>query len=142
MFLIDTNVISESRKLGSGKADPGVEQWLEQVDPNASFISLFTLFELELGVLRLERRDKAQGKLLRQWLDDKVIPSFADRVIVPDGEVALACARLHVPDPASERVSWIAATALTHGLTIVTRNVGDFARSGAKLINPWSDAGE
>ena len=140
MYLIDTNVISESRKLGSGKADSGVAKWLRDTDPAATFISLYTHFELELGVLRMERRDKNQGRLLRRWLEEKVLAGFADRILAPDAEIALACARLHVPDAASERDSWIAATALVHGLTIVTRNVGDFERTGLKVFNPWDDS--
>ncbi len=137
MFLIDTNVISESRKVRSGKADPAVVDWLSKIDPSTTFISAMTVFELELGVARVERRDPAQGGALRGWLDRTVKPGFEGRVIAMDGEVAVACAGLHVPDPAAERDAWIAATALVHGLAVVTRNVGDFAATRVKTVNPW-----
>lgn len=137
MFLIDTNVISESRKVRSGRAAPEVVAWLKATDPSTTFISAMSLFELELGVVRVERRDAQQGKQLRHWLDETVKPGFADRVLAMDAEVAVACAALHVPDPASERDGWIAATALVNGLTVVTRNVADFEAAGVRLLNPW-----
>jgi predicted nucleic acid-binding protein len=137
MFLIDTNVISESRKVRSGRAALEVIAWLKATDPSTTFVSAMSLFELELGVVRVERRDPVQGEILRRWLDNTVKPGFAGRVLAMDGAVATACAMLHVPDPVSERDGWIAATALVHGLTVVTRNVGDFDTTGVHLINPW-----
>ena len=141
MHLIDTNVISESRKVRSGRAAPEVIAWLKATDPSTSFVSAMSLFELELGVVRAERLDPVQGESLRRWLDDTVKPGFAGRVLAMDGAVAAACAVLHVPDPVSERDGWIAATALVHGLTVVTRNVGDFDTIGVRLLNPWDQAG-
>lgn len=140
MFLIDTNVISESRKIGSGRAAPEVVAWLKATDPGTTFLSAMSLFELELGVVRVERRDPAQGERLRRWLDQIVKPGFAGRVLAMDGAVATACAALHVPDPVSERDGWIAATALVHGLTIATRNVADFTATGALIVDPWQGA--
>jgi predicted nucleic acid-binding protein len=137
MFLLDTNVISESRKLSSGKADANVTRWLQATSPAQTFISVFTVFELELGVRLKERQDAMQGTALRRWLESVILPGFADRVLEPTTEIALRCAALHVPDPASDRDAWIAATALEHGLTVVTRNVADFQRTGVKLLNPW-----
>lgn len=137
MFLIDTNVISESRKMRSGRAAPQVVAWLKATDPSTTFVSAMTLFELELGVVRIERRDVAQGTSLRRWLDQIVRPGFAGRVLAMDGAVAVACAGLHVPDPVSERDGWIAATALVHGLTVVTRNVRDFEGTGVGMVDPW-----
>lgn len=137
MFLLDTNVISESRKLHSGKADENVVRWLRATSPAQTFLSVFTVFELELGVRLKERQDAAQGQTLRRWLETTVLPGFADRVLEPGVDGARRCAALHVPDPASERDAWIAATALEHGLIVVTRNVADFERTGVALLNPW-----
>lgn len=137
MFLLDTNVISESRKLHSGKEDENVVRWLRATSPAQTFLSVFTVFELELGVRLKERQDAAQGQALRRWLETTVLPGFADRVLEPGVDVARRCAALHVPDPASERDAWIAATALEHGLIVVTRNVADFERTGVALLNPW-----
>jgi len=138
MFLIDTNVISESRKVRSGRAAPEVVGWLKVTDPSTTFLSAMSLFELELGVVQIERRDPVQGEHLRRWLDHIVKPGFAGRVLAMDGAAAAACAALHVPDPVSERDGWIAATALVHGLTVVTRNVADFEATGVNILNPWN----
>ena len=93
--------------------------------------------ELEMGVLGAERRDAPQGAVLRSWLNTHVLPAFAERVIDLDTAIALKCARLHVPNPKSERDAMIAATALVHDLTVVTRNTKDFEATGVTLINPW-----
>ena len=137
MYLIDTDVVSESRKARSGRAAPDVVAWLASTDPSTTFLSAMSLFELEVGVARIGRRDAAQGKSLRRWLDAVVIPGFAGRIMPMDAAVATACAALHVPDPANERDAWIAATALVHGLTVVTRNVDDFRATGVAVLNPW-----
>lgn len=137
MFLLDTNVISESRKLRSGRAAPEVVAWLGRTDPSTTFVSAMSIFELELGVVRIERRDPAQSAKLRHWLDHTVKPGFAGQVLPLDTPVVIACAALHVPDPVSERDGWIAATALVHGLAVVTRNVGDFEMTGVLVLNPW-----
>lgn len=137
MFLLDTNVVSELRKVGDGRADPRVVAWLSKVSSAGLYLSAITLMELELGTLLLERRDPDQGKRLRLWLDGKVRPTFEGRILNVDAAVALRCARLHVPNPRSERDAFIAATALVHAMTVVTRNVSDFAATGVALVNPW-----
>ena len=137
MFLLDTNVVSESRKLGTARIDPLAALWLGRIDAEASFLSAMTLFELERGVRQLERRDAVQGLMLRTWLSDQVMATYEHRILPLSGAVALVCAGLHVPDPKSERDAWIAATAIDSGLTLVTRNVGDFADMGVRLINPF-----
>ena len=137
MYLLDTNVVSEVRKVEEGRADARVAAWQLQVDPATCFISAMTLMELEIGVLRMERRDALQGTLLRAWLEGRVLPEFAGRVLPVDEAVSRHCARLHVPDPRPERDALIAATALVHGMTVVTRNTADFAPTGVLLINPW-----
>jgi predicted nucleic acid-binding protein len=137
MFLLDTNVVSELRKIRLGKATPEVARWAETVEAVTLYISAITVLELELGVLLVERRDAKQGRALRIWLDNHVLPEFADRILPVDAVVAQRCAHLHVPDPRAERDALIAATALVHGMTVVTRNVTDFAATGVKLFDPW-----
>lgn len=137
MYLLDTNVVSELHKAIRGKGDIRVTAWLAQADMTACFLSTMTLMELEIGVLRMERRDAAQGALLRAWLERRVIPEFDGRMLPVDEAVVRRCARLHVPDPRPERDALIAATALAHRLTVVTRNVADFAPTGVSLLDPW-----
>jgi toxin FitB len=137
MFILDTNVISELRKAKSGKADSKVMAWASAINADVLFLSAITILELEMGVLQVERKDPLQGNLLRSWLDNQVLTAFDGKILVVDAAVAQRCARLHVPDRSSERDALIAATALVHGMTIVTRNVSDFETSGVDLINPW-----
>ncbi|TCM02162.1 type II toxin-antitoxin system VapC family toxin [Sphingomonas sp. PP-CC-3G-468] len=138
MFLLDTNALSELRKRRSGKISPAVEAWAGSVDQADMFLSVITIMEIELGIALLERRDTRQAGVLRLWLHDKVMPAFAGRILPVDTTIALRCARLHVPDTKSERDAWIAATGLVHDLTIVTRNVVDFAGTDVTLFDPWT----
>lgn len=137
MFIVDTDVVSELRKAKAGKADRNVAAWAGSVLPETMFLSAITILELETGVLLVERRDAMQGSVLRTWLSRHVLPAFAGRVLAVDTAVAQRCARLHVPHPRSDRDAIIAATALVHGMTVVTRNVEDFALTGAQILNPW-----
>ena len=137
MFLLDTNVVSELRKVRAGKADANVAKWANAADAQALYLSTITIQELEIGVLLAERRDPAQGALLRAWLNTHVLPAFLGRILPVDTAVAQCSAKLHVPDPCPLRDGVIAATALVHGMTVVTRNVADFAPTGAAVLNPW-----
>ena len=137
MFVLDTNVVSELRKVRLGKTDMNVTAWTQSVDAADLFVSAITIMELELGVLSIERKNPAQGALLRSWLEQQVLPEFSGRTLPVDTAVAQRCARLHVPDKRGERDALIAATALVHGMTVVTRNVTDFQPMGVTLINPW-----
>ncbi|EIJ35121.1 type II toxin-antitoxin system VapC family toxin [Thiothrix nivea] len=137
MYLLDTNVVSELRKTKTGKADPNVVAWAHSVSPASLFISAITVLELETGILLVERCDERQGKTLRQWLENQVLPAFGERILAVDTAVARQCASLHVPDPCSDRDALIAATALVHGMTVVTRNVDDFTPTVVVLLNPW-----
>ena len=138
MFVLDTNVISELRKAKSGRADTNVVSWAQTVSSSSLFISAITVLELETGILLVERKDPQQGAVLRSWLNTHVLPAFSERTLPVDVAVALRCARLHVPDPRSDRDALIAATALVHGMTVVTRNVADFSPTGVDVVNPFS----
>ena len=139
MYLLDTNVISELRKSKAGIANPGVTEWGNEVPAALMFMSVISLHELEHGVLLAERADPAKGELLRAWLDGSVVPAFSRRIVPVDAPVVLRAAGLHVPDPAPFRDALIGATAIVHGLTVVTRNVRDFERfDGLAVVNPWN----
>lgn len=137
VYLLDTNVISELRKTKSGKADKNVLEWAKEVSVANMFVSVITVLEIETGILQIDRKDPSQGSLLRTWLNTQVLPTFAERILPVDTEVAQCCARLHVPNPRSDRDALIAATALVHGLTVVTRNTDDFSATGVDILNPW-----
>lgn len=137
MFLLDTNVVSELRKIRLGRADAQVALWAEGVDIADLYLSVISVEELEMGVLLVERRDPAQGAVFRTWLNQHVLPAFQGRILGVDLAVALRSARLHVPNPRPQRDGLIAATALVHGMTVVTRNVSDFAPCGVPTLNPW-----
>ena len=141
MYLLDTNDVSDLRKAKTTRADKNVTAWAISVPATSLFLSAISILELETGVLLIERRDAVQGALLRVWLDDYVIPAFSGRILAIDTAVAQRCAKLHVPDPGAERDTLIAATALVHGMTIVTRNVMDFEHTGVKILNPWEFEG-
>jgi toxin FitB len=135
MYLLDTNVLSELRR--RDRTDPKVATWADDIDAGDLFLSAITILEIEAGTLMVQRRDEAQGAMLRAWIDGKVLPAFAGRILPVDTVVAQRCARLHVPDPRAERDALIAATALAHRLTVATRNIADFQAMGVGLLNPW-----
>lgn len=138
MYLLDTNLISELRKTTSGKANKGVVAWAQSVASADLFISVITILELEIGILLIERRDPVQGAVLRSWLNQHVLPAFAGNIIDIDTTVMQRCATLHVPNPCSDRDAIIAATALVHSMTVVTRNEDDFKATGVVILNPWN----
>lgn len=135
MYLLDTHVISELRE-GKPRPSTAVMAWAGTVEPESLFMSVVTKFELEMGELRIARRDPAQAAVLRTWRG-RVLTQFTGRILPFTEPTTPICAALHVPDPRSFRDAMIAATALEHGFTIVTRNVGDFAGTGVRLVNPW-----
>jgi toxin FitB len=136
MFLLDTTVISNLRR--RDKAHHSVLAWAESRDTNEFFVSVISVLELEVGTLLLARKDALQARLYRTWIDTIVLPEFGQRILPIDTAVAIQCAKLHVPDKRPERDALIAATALVHGMTVVTRNIKDFEPTGVKLLNPWT----
>jgi toxin FitB len=137
MHLLDTNVVSELRKVATGKAHPHVAEWANSVPAETLFLSAITILELQTGALLMERKDPIQGNFLRLWLTDTVLPAFQGRILQIDTEIALRCAQLQVPTTRPYADSLIAATALVHRLTVVTRNVADFLPTGVNVLNPW-----
>ena len=137
MYLLDTNVVSELRKSKSGRVHRNVRAWAKSVSAPTLFLSVISIMELEIGILLIERRDRSQGTLLRSWMDKQVLPTFKGRILAIDTSVAQKCAALHVPNACSDRDALIAATALVHGMTVVTRNVSDFQATGVAMLNPW-----
>lgn len=137
MFLLDANVVSEIRKIRTGQANPNVASWAGTVKPSNLYLSVITIHELELGIRRLERHDARQGAVLRSWFENHVLTTFDGRILPVDTAVALRSAQLHVPDPHPVEDGLIAATALVHGLTVVTRNIEDFVSTGVAVLNPW-----
>lgn len=140
MFILDTNVVSELRK-SQARIDPRVARWARSLAPETLYLSATTILELEIGFLQLERRDAKQARRLRDWMTGSVLVAFEGRVLAFGQQAALICAALHVPDPRPNRDSIIAATALVHKMTLVTRNVTDFAGTGVDLLNPWQAGG-
>ena len=137
MYVLDTNVVSELRRIRLGKADGHVANWADSVDAGDLYLSVITIQELEIGVLLAERRDPSQGEVLRAWLNGHVLPAFTGRILAVDTVVAQRSARLHVPNPRPVRDGLIAATALVHGMVVATRNVADFEPMGVATLNPW-----
>lgn len=137
MYLLDTNVVSEFRKAKTDEADRHVKEWAKDIPAASMYLSVICILELERGTLLMERRDTSQGAMLRSWLENHVLPAFAGRILPVDIPVAVRCAALHVPNPCSYRDALIAATAMAHGMTVVTRNVSDFEPTGVALLNPW-----
>ena len=140
MYLLDTNVVSEIRKISRGQADAALEQWTHSVSFDDCHLSVITLLEIEQGILRVQHRgDEAQFLRLENWLNDTVLPTFGTRILPIDAHTARVCARLHVPDQRPYNDALIAACAIRHGLTLVTRNTRDFAALQVPLLNPFSE---
>jgi predicted nucleic acid-binding protein len=137
MLLLDTNVVSELRKVASGKADPNLAVWNETIDPAETFISSVVLHELQIGVRLVEHNDPVAGKVIRDWLENTVLKVFSGRILPLDEAAAVQAAKWLVPNPKPINDAYIAAVAFTRRMTLVTRNVKDFEGMGVTLVNPW-----
>ena len=137
MFVLDTNVISELRS-GKPNQSPQVRGWAGTQPAAGLFLSAITILELEKGVQALEARTPAQGAALRVWLSG-VLAAFKGNILPFTEHTAPICAALHIPSPRAERDAMIAASALEHGFTVVTRNIPDFTHTGVQLLDPWLD---
>jgi predicted nucleic acid-binding protein len=139
IFLLDTNIVSELRKAKAGKANRGVVEWASQVPSAVMYLSAMSLLEIEYGVLLAERSGADKGAILRAWFEEDVKVSFSDRAIPIDGEVAIAAASFLFPQRVPLADALIAATAQTHGLTVVTGDLRDFSRfPDVEVLNPWT----
>lgn len=136
MYLLDTNVISELRQ-GKPRQSGAVRVWAAGVPAGQLYLSAICILELEKGVMLLERRTPPQGSALRAWLG-ATVRAFEGRVLPFTGNTAALCAALHIPDPRPERDAMIAASALEHRLTLVTRNTSDFANMGLQVLDPFA----
>jgi predicted nucleic acid-binding protein len=138
MYLVDTDVISEARK--GEKANLGVREFFRAAGATAIplYLSVVTIGELRTGVERLRHRgDVTQAKRLERWLR-QVTTTYAEAILPIDEEIAHVWGRLRVPNPENPLDKQIAATALIHDLTVVTRNTNHFAPTGVKLRNPFA----
>ena len=136
MYLLDTNVISELRQ-GKPRQSASVRVWAAGVAAGQLYLSAISILELEKGVMLLERRTPPQGSALRAWLG-ATVRAFEGRILPFTGNTAALCAALHIPDPRPERDAMIAASALEHRMTLVTRNTSDFAHMGLQLLDPFA----
>ncbi|MEG3181345.1 type II toxin-antitoxin system VapC family toxin [Sphingomonas sp. LT1P40] len=137
MFLLDTDIVYELRHARAGRSDPGFTAWASAVSIQTLFVSALTLLELGNAATALARNDKVAAKALESWLDDQVIPAFEGRILAVDTAVVRRRVQLALAD---SRDALVAATALEHGLTLVTRNTAAFRGARVKLFNPWGFA--
>ena len=137
MYLLDTNIISELKKLDSGKIPPQVQRWAYSINLMQTKISVVSITEIRTGILSLARKGQAQAASLDNWFTNRLLPAYRTRTLSVDTEVALICAQLHIPAKRPINDAYIAATAIAHNLTLVTRNVRDFQGLPLMLENPF-----
>ena len=133
-FLLDTNVVSEIRKKAP---DPGVASWFASVPAHRLFLSVLVVGEIRQGIARLARRDPAQAQSFEHWLS-RLVDGYGDRIVPVTVQIAEVWGRLNAPNPMPAVDGLMAATALVHDWTLVTRNVSDVVPTGARLLNPFT----
>lgn len=134
-YVLDTNVVSALRVRGRNRV---VEDWAASIPVADQFVTAMTMAEIERGVVAKERSDPAQGEVLRRWFDERVLTTFADRVLPFDLPAARVLASYRVPEHAPFDDALIAAVAQARGMTVVTRNTRHFTPLGVPCIDPWS----
>lgn len=139
MYLLDTNVVSELRKIKTAKAHQGLSQWLSSIQPEQLYINTIVLMELKKGIFLKQRKDPKQAQVLQIWLDTVIRPAFAQRTLNIDENTIDICAKLHVPNKRPENDAWIGAMAIAYNMVLVTRNVKDYAGLPVKILNPFNE---
>jgi len=137
MYLLDTNVVSETRKIRQNKADKNVVAWFSRVQKESLYTNAVVLMEIERGILRLENKDPQQANRFKSWYHLAVKPMFHRRILPIDDATATVCSKLHVPDLSPENDAWVAASAIQYDLTLVTRNTKDFEHANLRVLNPF-----
>jgi hypothetical protein len=135
-YLVDTNVVSQLRR--RSRVNARAVAWFGSVEPGQLHVSAVTVFEIAHGIAQLARSEPIEAARLRRWLENAVIAAFSGRILPVDGEVAVRAAELHVGRTRLDADRFIAATALTHGLIVLTRNVRDFTSLGVRTVNPFA----
>jgi predicted nucleic acid-binding protein len=135
LYLLDSNVISDLRR--PERANRGLLDWAAQIGPEDAFVSVITVLELERGTQMAERKSPDLGRALRGWLNTLIYPRYQSFALPVSLEISRRAAAFHALPTVELADHLIAATALVHGLTLITRNTGDFAGTGVALINPW-----
>ena len=133
-YVLDTNVVSALRVRGR---NPQVEAWSAAVQIGDQYVTATTIAEIERGVSARERTDRRQGVILRRWLEDKVLPTFDQRVLPFDLRAARLLGRYRVPEHAPLDDALIAAVAESNRMVVATRNVRHFEPLGVACVDPW-----
>ena len=136
MCLLDTDVVSALRRRGTIAAR--ALRWLESVPPERLFISAMTVFEIQHSIVELGRRDGARASVIQNWLDEFVLIAFHRRILAVDERIARQSAVLHAGRKRLDRDRFIAAVALVHDFTVVTRNISDYRQTGARTLDPFA----
>lgn len=138
MYLLDTNIISQIRKINAPSCPIAFKSWFDSVDLTMCYLSAITVFEVELGILQKSRKDPVQAQILRDWFENQVKTEFATRILPIDTQSALKSAGFHVPNPASLPDSLIAGVAVAYNMILVTKNAKDFIDfQDIQLFNPF-----